>query len=45
MKALAMAPGGLLLFSASSDGCVKCWRLVEDWVCLSTFGLSGLGVG
>ena len=39
VKALAMAPGGLLLFSASSDGCVKCWRLAEDWskvTCIST---------
>lgn len=38
-----MAPGGLLLFSASSDGCVKCWRLAEDWVCcVVIFGLSAL---
>lgn len=32
VKGLALAPGGELLFSASSDGSIKAWRIAQPQV-------------
>lgn len=32
VKGLALAPGGELLFSASSDGTIKAWRIAQPQV-------------